>query len=52
MLQSRSLPVPVVFACSGNTPLVGATTLEIFRLVAAPVNEQLIPAPQVRARPV
>ena len=33
-----------------NTPLLGATTLEIFRLVADPVNEQLIPAPRIRAR--
>ena len=49
-LYGRSLPVPVVFARSDNTPLLGATTLEIFRLVADPVNEQLVPAPRIRAR--
>lgn len=49
-IQGRALPVPVVFARPGNTPLLGATALEIFRLVADPVNEQLIPAPRIRAR--
>lgn len=49
-IQGRTLPVPIVFARPGNTPLLGATTLEIFRLVADPVNEQLIPAPRIRAR--
>ena len=49
-IQGRTLPVPVVFSRPDNTPLLGATTLEIFRLVADPVNEQLIPAPRIRAR--
>ncbi len=49
-LRGWMLPVPVVFARPDNTPLLGATTLEIFRLVADPVNEQLIPAPRIRAR--
>ena len=49
-LQGRTLPVPVVFARPDNTPLLGATTLEIFRLIADPVNEQLMPAPRIRAR--
>ena len=49
-IQGRMFPVPVVFTRPGNTPLLGATTLEIFRLVADPVNEQLIPAPRIRAR--
>ena len=49
-LQGRIRTVPVVFARSDNTPLLGATTLEIFRLVADPVNEQLVPAPRIRAR--
>ena len=49
-IQGRMLPVPVVFARPDNTPLLGATTLEIFRLVADPVNEHLIPAPRIRAR--
>ena len=49
-LQGRMRTVPVVFTRPGNTPLLGATTLEIFRLVADPVNEQLMPAPRIRAR--
>ncbi len=49
-LQGRTLPVPVVFVRPDNTPLLGATTLEIFRLAADPVNEQLIPTPRIRAR--
>ena len=49
-LQGRMRTVPVVFTRPDNTPLLGATTLEIFRLVADPVNEQLIPAPRIRAR--
>jgi clan AA aspartic protease len=49
-LQGRMRTVPVVFARPENTPLLGATTLEIFRLVADPVNKQLIPAPRIRAR--
>ena len=49
-IQERTLPVPVVFARPNNTPLLGATALEIFRLVADPVNEQLMQAPRIRAR--
>ena len=49
-LQGRIRTVPVVFARPDNTPLLGATALEIFRLVADPVNEQLISAPRIRAR--
>ncbi len=49
-LQGRMRTVPVVFARPDNTPLLGATTLEIFRLMADPVNEQLTPAPRIRAR--
>ena len=49
-LQGRELPVPVVFARAGNTPLVGATTLQILRLIVDPVEERLVPAPPVRAR--
>ena len=49
-LMGRALPVPVVFARVGNTPLVGATTLQILRLVVDPVEERLMPAPPVRAR--
>ena len=49
-LQGRMRTVPVVFTRPNNTPLLGATTMEIFRLVPDPVNEQLIPAPRIRAR--
>ena len=49
-LQGSELPVPVVFARVGNTPLVGATTLQILRLIVDPVAERLVPAPPVRAR--
>ena len=49
-LQGRMRTVPVVFARPGNTPLVGATTLEILRLVVDPVEERLLPAPPVRTR--
>ena len=51
-LMGRALPVPVVFARAGNTPLVGATTLQILRLIVDPVEERLMPAPPVRARMV
>ena len=49
-LLGRMRMVPVVFARVGNTPLVGATTLEILRLIVDPVEERLMPAPPVRAR--
>ena len=49
-LQGRMRTVPVVFARAGNTPLVGATTLEILRLIVDPVEERLMPAPPIRAR--
>ena len=49
-LMGRALPVPVVFDRVGNTPLVGATTLQILRLVVDPVAERLVPAAPVRAR--
>ena len=44
------------FACShgpsrpDSTQLLGATTLEIIRTVADPVNEQLTPSRRMRAR--
>ena len=41
---------PVVFGAEG-IHLLGATTLEIFRLVVDPVNQVLAPAPPMRARP-
>ena len=49
-LLGRMRMAPVVFARPGSTPLVGATTLQILRLVVDPVEERLVPAPPVRAR--
>ena len=51
-LQGRMRTAPVVFARPGSTPLVGATTLGILRLIVDPVEERLAPAPPVRARMV
>jgi clan AA aspartic protease len=51
-LQGRALPVPVVFARPDNTPLLGATTLEILRLIVDPIEQRLVPAPPIKARPV
>ena len=42
---------PVIFGSDG-VYLLGATTLEIFRLVVDPVNQVLSPAPPRRARPL
>ncbi len=41
---------PIVFGSEG-IHLLGATTLEIFKLVVDPVNQVLTPAPPRRARP-
>ena len=49
-IQGKALPVPVVFARPDNTLLVGATTLEILRLIVDPIEEKLIHAPPIRAR--
>ena len=49
-LRGNELPVPVIFAHPGSTPLVGATTLQILRLIFDPVEARLLPAPPVRAR--
>ncbi len=51
-LLGRLRTAPVVFARPGSTPLVGATTLQILRLVVVLVAERLAPAPPVRARMV
>ena len=49
-IQGRALPVPVVFAHPGNTPLIGATTPEILRLLVDPIEQRLMPAPPIKAR--
>lgn len=46
-LNGETYPVPVVFAPDGAGSLLGATALEIFGLGVDPVNEALIPAPQM-----
>ena len=41
---------PVLFG-EEDIFLLGATTLEILRLMVDPVNQQLVPAPPIRGRP-
>ena len=43
---------PVVFGPPGVSPLLGALTLQIFRLTVDPVNERLVRLPPVKARPI
>ena len=44
-LDGREDIVPVVFGEEGAQPLLGAVTLEIFRLAVDPVNQSLSPVP-------
>lgn len=41
---------PIVFGPPGVSPLLGALTLQIFRLTVDPVNERLVRLPPVKAR--
>ena len=41
---------PVVFGPPATSPLLGALTLQIFRLTVDPVNERLVRLPPVKAR--
>ena len=50
-IGDREWPCPVVFGPDGQY-LLGATTLEIFRLMVAPVDEQLVRKPPQRSRPM
>ena len=43
---------PVAFGPPGVSPLLGALTLQIFRLTVDPMNERLVRLPPVRARPI
>ena len=43
MLEEREYTVPVIFAPDESDPLIGATTLEIFRLGVDPVSQKLVP---------
>ena len=50
-LNGSEMTTLVVFGPAGVSPLLGATTLQLFRLSADSVNERLIPMPPIRARP-
>ena len=41
-LDGRQIPVPVVFAEEGTSPLLGAVALEIFGLGVDPVSQKLM----------
>ena len=47
-LEGREFTVPVIFASEDADPLIGATTLEIFRLGIDPVARELIPVTGLR----
>ena len=51
-LEGKETVTPVVFGPAGVSPLIGAVTLQVFELAVDPLQERLIPAPPVRARPV
>ena len=51
-IQGKALPVPVVFARPENTPLLGATALEILRFIVDPIEQRLVSAPPIKARAV
>ena len=51
-LEGRRRVTPVVFGPSGVSPLLGAVTLQEFRLIADSVNERLVPMPPIRAHPI
>lgn len=42
-LEGKEATVPVVFAPDESTPIIGATTLEIFLLGVDPVSQKLVP---------
>lgn len=44
-IADRSQPTIVIFGEAGSEPLLGAFTLEGFRLAADPVNRRLVPVP-------
>ena len=50
-LEGTERTNPIVFGPPGVTPLIGAVTLQIFRLAADSVNERLVPMPPIQARP-
>ncbi len=46
-LNGDEMTVLVVFAPEGESPLLGATALELFGLAADPVNKRLVPVPSL-----
>lgn len=42
---------PILFGEEEGIFLLGATTLDILKLMVDPVNRQLVPAPPIRGRP-
>ena len=50
-LERAARPTVVVFGPPGVRSLIGAMTLQLFRLVADSVNERLVPMPMLQARP-
>jgi clan AA aspartic protease len=43
LLEGRNYVVPVAFAPEGVSPIIGATTLEIFGLGVDPIAQKLVP---------
>ena len=44
-LDGRERTTAVIFGPEGATPLLGATTLELFNMAADPVSQRLVPVP-------
>ena len=51
-LEGRRRPAVVIFGPPGAGPLVGADTLQHFRLIADSVNHRLIPMEPIQIRPI
>ena len=49
-LEGRQGGTPVVFGPPGASPLLGAVTLQDFRLIADSVNERLMSMPPIQRR--
>ena len=49
-LDGSERTTPVVFGPAGVSPLLGAVSLQEFRLAVDSVNERLVPIPPIRAR--
>ena len=51
-LRGSERTTPVVFGPPGVSPLLGALTLQIFRLTVDPVNERVVRLLPVKVRPI